>query len=260
MTHFSHANAYPPGSYQQLLQSFAKQYQVLAIQHRPLWEGHSPAELTSWQLIADDLIRFLDQQGLKDIIGVGHSMGGVATLLAAHQRPDLFKKLILIEPVMLPPSVLYLGKIIPLALRKRIIPIAKQALRRRFQWPDQTAMFEHFRAKKVFRRLTDEALWDYVSAGSTPTQEGNIRLAYSREWEAQVYCYAPSYRTLRHNISIPTLAIRGQKTDAIDQSEWELWRKSGTAKLVTIKDAGHLLPMEQPELVSKLIVDWLAAD
>lgn len=32
------------------------------------------------------------------VVGVGHSMGGAAMVLAAAERPDLFDKLVLVEP------------------------------------------------------------------------------------------------------------------------------------------------------------------
>jgi hypothetical protein len=45
------------------------------------------------------------------------------------------------------------------------LPAVKIALRRRDHWSSRQEAFDHFRPKSVFARLTDEALWDYVSAG-----------------------------------------------------------------------------------------------
>ncbi|MEJ2746327.1 MAG: alpha/beta hydrolase, partial [Anaerolineae bacterium] len=93
--HFAHANAYPPGCYRQFLEALLSHYRVLAIEQRPLWPRSDPQELSSWELLADDLIRFFEQAGLEEVIGVGHSLGGVATMYAAVKRPSLFRKLIL---------------------------------------------------------------------------------------------------------------------------------------------------------------------
>ncbi|MCZ7673379.1 MAG: hypothetical protein M5U34_42825 [Chloroflexi bacterium] len=49
-----------------------------------------PAELTSWRVIGDDLSHFLTQQKLHGVVGVGHSLGAVATLYAAVQRLTCF--------------------------------------------------------------------------------------------------------------------------------------------------------------------------
>jgi pimeloyl-ACP methyl ester carboxylesterase len=96
LVHFASANAYPPGAYHKLLALIAADYRVLAIHHRPLWPGSRPEELNDWDGVADDLIRFLDQQSLRDVIGVGHSLGAVTTMMASLKRPDLFRALVLI--------------------------------------------------------------------------------------------------------------------------------------------------------------------
>ena len=103
--HFAHANGFPPPVYRQFLDLLGEQYSVTAIHHRPMWDSSDPWQtLQSWRPIADDMIRFLDQQNARDIIGVGHSLGAVSTLYAAIERPEFFSKLIFIEPVFLPPE------------------------------------------------------------------------------------------------------------------------------------------------------------
>ena len=36
-------------------------YRVIAVCHRPLWPGSRPAEVGSWQVVADDMLHFLEQ-------------------------------------------------------------------------------------------------------------------------------------------------------------------------------------------------------
>ena len=100
--HFAHANAYPPGCYKQLFQPFTPTYKVIGMHQRPLWENSNPKNFKSWHQLADDLILFFEQQQLKQVIGVGHSMGGVVSIIAAIKRPELFSKLVLIDPVIFP--------------------------------------------------------------------------------------------------------------------------------------------------------------
>lgn len=49
---------------------------------------------------ADELIEDIEKKQNLPVIGVGHSTGGVVTLLAAVKRLDLFSKIILIDPVL----------------------------------------------------------------------------------------------------------------------------------------------------------------
>ena len=156
--HFAHANAYPPGCYQQLFQPFLNDYSVVGMYQRPLWENSHPAKFKSWHQLADDLILFFEQQQFNQVIGVGHSMGGVVSIIAAIKRPELFSKLILIDPVIFPKHFTRLTNLLPRFLRKQIIPIAKLSAKRRDLWINQQAVFDSFRVKKVFKGFSDSVL------------------------------------------------------------------------------------------------------
>jgi pimeloyl-ACP methyl ester carboxylesterase len=256
--HFAHSNAFPPACFRQFLSPFLVHYRVLAVHHRPLWPGSRPEELASWQQIADDLLCFFDQQGLTDVIGVGHSLGAVATLLAARQRPELFRALVLIEPIFLPPAILQALANDPDLIEN--LPLLQTTRGRRRRWPDRQAAFEHFRARTAFRRWSDEAIWDYVRCGLREDREtGELELVYSREWEAQFYSRPPLevWDVLPH-VSHPTLAIRGAESDSLFPEAWARWQAiQPQATFVEIPDAGHMVTMEQPEKVAKVVLEFL---
>ena len=97
--HFAAANGYPPGAYRAFLEPFAESHEVVASLHCPLWE--TPPELesfSSWDVLGEDVCQLVSQLQ-HPVVSVGHSMGTAAILIAAVQRPDLFKSLVLIRPV-----------------------------------------------------------------------------------------------------------------------------------------------------------------
>ena len=49
---------------------------------------------------AADLIGVMDALGLRGAYGIGHSAGGTDVLLAAGQRPDLFSRVMAMEPTI----------------------------------------------------------------------------------------------------------------------------------------------------------------
>ncbi len=255
LLHFAHANAYPPGSYRQLLERLAGRFRVLATHHRPLWSGVSPETMTDWPVVASDLINFFDQRGLKKVIGAGHSLGAVATVMAAMRRPELFRALVLIEPVFFSPATLALLMKTWKSDVADQLPAVKIALRRRDHWSSRQEAFDHFRPKSVFARLTDEALWDYVSAGLVPCDDGGLRLAYPPAMEARVYALSANDPwELVSGITQPTLALRGSESDTLYLEAWEFWQQTqGSAEFIVIDGVGHLLPMEKPSLVADLI-------
>lgn len=257
--HFAHANAYPPGAYRGLLTALAGRYHVLAVRHRPLWPGSNPQALDDWREIAGDMIRFFDQQQLGGVIGVGHSLGAVTTMMAALERPQLFRVLVLIEPVFLPQNVLDMLAAGSALEEPYETPLIKIARKRRNWWPSQEAAFQHFRAKDIFRRWSDAALWDYVRYGTVDEQGGGIQLFYSPSWEARIYTLPPTgVWQLIPKISHPTLAIRGRNSDTLTGQAWALWQEvQPSAVFEEFDGAGHLLPFELPEEVAARIVAFV---
>ena len=265
--HFSHPNAYTPGSFRPFLAPLTAHFHVLAAHHRPLWHlspGYGAADAPdgfidwTWDAIADDLLRFLDEQKLEQIIGVGHSLGAVATMMAARKEPQRFRALALIEPVFLPPHVLQAIRAHPKLAAER--PFVLGALRRRDRWPSRADAFARFREKPVFARWSDEALWEYVNDGlyEDPTTS-EVVLSYPREWEARFYARPPTnvwdeLPALAH----PTLAIRATESDTLYPDAWALWQTlQPSATFVEMDGVGHMLTAEAPEDVAGVVIHWL---
>ncbi|MBV7334936.1 alpha/beta hydrolase [Chloroflexi bacterium TSY] len=273
LLHFAHANGYPPMCYRQLLEPLLDYYRVIAIEHRPLWSGAKQEDLKSWHTIADDLIAFLDLQGAKKIVGIGHSLGAIATLMAAVKRPTLFSHLVLIEPVLLPERMLFWLGLMPLWLRMRIIPMVPMALKRKDRWENKEAVFHSYRTKRVFARLSDEALWDFIDYGIRPVQngvrrreatsgeeamQGEVELVYPKAWEAHIYATIPQIWQPVRKLTQPTLGIRGEESNTILPRSWQKWKQlQPRATFVQVQKTGHLVPLEEPTLLAETILEWL---
>lgn len=259
LLHFAHANGYPPACYRRLIAALTDHYHVLAVHHRPLWPGSQPEELNNWHLIGDDLLRFFDQQGLEGVIGVGHSLGAVATMYAALQQPEAFRALVLIEPVFLMPAILSIFAMQPAATLSEDYPLVKIASSRRNEWPSRQEAFQHFRPKRVFAHWSDEALWDYIWHGFYKNEAGDVVLSYSPQWEARIYALPPTdVWELIPRVTHPTLGLRGKETDTLAPAAWELWQMAQPqATFVEIAGASHLLPIEKPAEVADRILAFL---
>ena len=147
--------------------------------------GHSrlpePHDL-SWTGFADDVLAVVDALGLQHAVGVGHSMGGAALVLAEARRPGTFRALYLYEPVIFPPGVATPG-----AGGSDPNSLATGALRRRRRFASPDEAFANFAAKRPLADLRADALRAYVDHGLLPTGEGDWTLACAPEDEAQLY-------------------------------------------------------------------------
>lgn len=251
---FAHANGYPPLTYRHFFEALKGRYRIIAPYHRPLWPNSIPEDINSWNELAEDTLAFFAQRNISGVIGVGHSLGAVTNLFAAVQNPALFKALVLIDPVFLPPAGLMALRLAPgLARYNGIVKIARQ---RRNQWGDRKEAYDHFRQKKVFAGWSDEVLNDFIQYGLVENQEG-VTLAYPREWEARVYSLPPQVWgavTAIADAGLPTLGVRGEKTDAFPRSAWKTWhKKQPAAEFFEFPNTGHMIPMERPvELADRI--------
>ena len=260
LLHFAHANAYPPGTYSAFLGLLSNSFRVLAIKHRPLWGDERPTDLNKWEQIAQDIITFCNQHELRRLIGVGHSLGAVTTMMAALTRPELFRLLVLIEPVFLTPSALtHIAKEDDIDKRNHW-PWVATALNRRNSWPSREEAFNHFRRKEVFTRWPDEVLSDYITSGLRMNNEGLFELIYPREWEARIYALPPTnVWNIIPGIEQPTLAVRAVDSDTLSPEAWSIWQKNQPqATFVQMPESGHLLPMERPRFLANTVLDFLS--
>lgn len=274
---FAHANGYPPGAYRTFLEPFLEDYQVEAIYLRPFWPGSDPDHLRDWRGFRDDYLEYLfsrmDQFQIDgslpsshNILGIGHSVGAMTTLMAAIQRPEYFRLLVLIEPVLFTRARGSLMRLIaPLNILRRVHPLIRGTLKRKRSFSDREAMFENYRVKKIFQRLSDQVLGDYVGGLALDLPDGRVGLKYSPDWEARIYetgGLADWYvwKNLSR-ISCPVLVIRGEQIDTLQPiTSHNMVKKIVNGKGLTVPDAGHLLPLEKPYLTAEIILDYLQTD
>jgi len=255
---FSHANGYPPLSYQAMLEPLGECYHLIANLHRPLWLAPGePETLQSWSQFANDLLALIEYTAREPVVHLGHSMGAAAGMLAAANRPERFRALVLIEPVVVPRRYLVLLRLFA-QLAPELIPMVRTTLNRTDRWSSRSESFAHFRSKRVFKKLSDQVLWDYVQHGTVEEPDGSVRLAYSKQWEARCYTLVHNVWQALNNIRIPTLAIRAGESATSFPKAWEKWQRLAPAHdFEIVEEAGHLLPFERPLETAERIDRWL---
>jgi len=189
----AHANGFPPPAYRRFVAPLTDRHHVVGIYQRPFWPGARTEDLADWHPLGADILRLLDDLGAAEAIGIGHSLGGVATMYAAIERRRAFRALVLIEPVFLPPDLLDAIRREPETAIDRL-PLCRIALNRRRRWPSRAAAFEHWRSKPVFAGLADDVLWDYVHGAVREAAggSGEVELVCPPEWEAHIHLTAPT--------------------------------------------------------------------
>jgi len=243
LLHFTHGNSYPAGTYRQLLDALRADYDVRSVD----MHGHDPAfpVTDNWRLLVDELIAQLEIYGEPAIL-VGHSLGGMLSMMTARQRPDLARCVVMIDsPVVAGWRAMLWRQAKRGGWGDRFSP-AKFSSKRRHLFPDRQAAYAHFASKPVFASWAPGVLDDYLDHGLQPHTDG-LQLRFSRDVETAIY------RTLPHTMGaaldgkypVPIGFIGGKSSAELGLAGDKATRKLVGQNIVMV-DGGHLFPMEAP--------------
>ncbi len=186
-------------------------------------------------------------------VGVGHSMGACALVMAQLEDPERFAFLVLIEPIIFPGPHGRLEH-----------PLSDVASKRKESFVSRESALENFRSRHAFSGWHPQALAAYVSCGLIG--EDPVELACKPEVEADIYRASNDHDTWEHlsEVEIPVLILSGSDSDTIapDFAKTQASRFP-SAGVEVVPNVGHFLPMERPELVAervRRIVDTVVSD
>jgi pimeloyl-ACP methyl ester carboxylesterase len=245
--HFAHANSFPTGTYRVFFEHLKKHYQVEALD----MHAHNPAYpvTNGWGALTRELLDDLQARHREPVVLVGHSMGGMLSLLAAKARPDLVRCVVLLDsPVVAGWRALLLRWAKHVGADKKFSP-AKFSEKRRNHWPDAEAAYTHYAAKPMFAIWPQQVLRDYLQHGLKPAadQEG-VTLRFTRETETAVYRSLPHHigSLVGRNLPVPVGFVGGHDSVECRQAGLVATKRL-VGKHFTQIPGGHLFPMESPD-------------
>ncbi len=256
---FLHANGFNALTYRAILAPLAARRRILAIDQR----GHGattlaadPAGRANWDDFRDDLLALLAALNLEPVVLAGHSMGGTSSLLAAAESPQRVRRLVLLEPVILPPGPpMEAGE--PSVLHASLI---EGALRRRRVFPDRAAALDAYLGRGAFATWPAETVADFVAGGFRDLPSGEVVLACDPAWEASSYSshgHDPWGAFRRSLCPIHILRAEHGSTCRVDGHIEEL-TASGRIAIETVPSTTHFLPMERPDVAREALAAAMA--
>ena len=213
-------------------------YQVLTWDVRGHGQSDKPEGNYSAELFASDLAALLRTLGIGSAFVLGHSMGGVIALRFALDFPDLCRALIVSSSSaeVNPQATKYWQELVATVLEKGMDAVPF----------DPTRMFS-----KGFVERNPEVIEEF--ARNRPVNEP---APYAR---AALAMASYNYNEELGRIRCPTLIIVGDQ-DVVTPpgGSVKMSRLIPGAKLIIFKDCGHVWFVEQPDVVSKAVLDFLA--
>jgi len=217
-----------------------------------------------WTTFAEDLAVFAQEIVGPGALAIGHSMGGHAITEVALNLPGFFDQLLLLDPVILSPTIYGEGKH---EHSKFLNESGEHPVSRRrnyFESVDQ--MIENFQTKGSYGVWLPAVLRDYCQWGSVPAEDGlGVSLACRPQTEAAIYMGSAQSRLLDRldELTLPITVVRAKQRigerETLDFSASPTWPElanrlpQGTDRYHP--ELTHFIPMQAPEMVAQLIRD-----
>ncbi|NOZ78914.1 MAG: alpha/beta hydrolase [Acidobacteria bacterium] len=216
---------------------------------RPDLRGHGsssmPGEGYRFSDHAADMRAVLEAAGIEHASVAGFSLGGGIALEMALTMPQLIERMVLIDPVMP-------GRPFEPAFMDNIRQVARTArtggIRAAMEGPwASSPLFAHSLSKPGVREKLAEIVRDFPGAEYLATR----RDAPSHEWQVP---------DRLGEITAPVLVISGEN----DMPGFRAFAREAAegipgARLVAVPGCGHLVPLEDPETLARLIIEHVTA-
>jgi pimeloyl-ACP methyl ester carboxylesterase len=223
-----------------LLDELAQGFDVVA----PMFPGYGTSEgierIDDIEDVAFHLLDVWDGLGLHAPAVVGHSLGGWMALELAVRYPQRVAALVLVNPV---------------GLHLEGAPIKDVFGRSPAELAEDFVADPDFPMAQMMRMLSDMRGSDVPFDVVRPlyqTMSATARLG----WDP--YLHNPKLSKRLHRVAAPTLVVRGTQDTLVPAAHAEAFASAiPGARLVEVEDAAHLLAIERPHELARLVRDFL---
>jgi pimeloyl-ACP methyl ester carboxylesterase len=215
--------------------------------------SHDPDAVYDWQVEVEDLAAVISELALTEVRALGHSAGGTLIGALAAREPRRFARAMLVEPVLVEQGRQQVGNDTADSMLQRT-----RRRKRLFESPD--AMFANFEHKPPFQTWRRDILREYCQNGAAANSAGQWELKCPPEIEARFYATAAHFPGLERLLKceIPLMVLFGTRGEESTGARFadRLGAELENARILRFPDAGHFLPLEQPERVAQLALEF----
>lgn len=256
LIHFAHATGIPSIVYQSLFERLQDDFDICYVPQ--LGTNLKYPVDNHWQnltqQVIDNIRHELKQRGQNPlqskVIGLGHSLGSMCTLLASYREPQLFSQVICLDPPLIHGKdslILHWAKAFSPKTLDTITP-AHLSLRRRDVWDSREQAYEKLRNNPFYQDFDERCFADYIRHALSDTHDGRVTLTIPKAIEVAIFRTNPSLFWLKpnHPPVVPVKLIVGEDSR---------FYKKGYPSIIKnrigidfeVHQGGHMFPLEYPE-------------
>lgn len=253
-----HATGFHARCWDKVVAELPSDHRIIAVDHRGHGRSAKPETIVDWRKNASALGDLIEGLDLRDIVGAGHSMGGHCLVQLAAKMGERFKRLVLIDPVIMEPE-LYVDAPRPEELDPSTNPVS----RRRAQWESPEQMRNRLKDHPSYAIWEPAVLEDYCEYGLLPHADGDgFDLACPPFLEASIYTGSRSIDPypMVDQITVPVTVLRaprGEQQATIDFTRSPTWPgladRFANGTDIFLPELTHFLPMQDPKRIAAYI-------
>ena len=190
-------------------------------------------------------------------VGLGHSFGGVNTLLMANNDSMLFDRVIMLDPIIGSRAFTVAANGMQVLGLSKHLPLVKQARVRGTFWQDEESMWNYFYQRGTFKGWDDDCLRSYLKHGMNKTDRG-FELKCPPAIESAIFAsYSRSVWTALNNLQIPADMLFGANTyDFVRKTLPKLEKRYDLVNVHKV-EGGHCFMQERPDVAADHVLSIL---
>lgn len=261
LLHFLHGNGYCGRVYTPMLAALAEEFDLWLCDVQGHGDSDHGGRFHGWNRNADLAVEAFEALrapfGEVPRFALGHSFGGVLTSLILARHPELFRRAVLLDPVLFSPAmigVMALSDVVGLAQRTGM---AKKAQKRRRRWPDRASAYAALHGRGMFRGWDEEAFAAYIEHALKDV-DGAVELKCRPSREAEIFgSYPRRLWPSLAKVTTPTEVIHGVSTYPFVARSVARWCAGNGHVRSQVVPGGHCFMQEQPRDSAERVADFL---
>jgi pimeloyl-ACP methyl ester carboxylesterase len=266
LLHFLHGNGFCALVYEPMLEALAKDFDLWLCDVQGHGDSDHGGRFAGWNRNAELVVEAFQAgrgvYGPVPRLAAAHSFGGVLTSLVLPRAPTLFRRAVLLDPVLFSPAMIgVMGVASALGLYRRQ-RMARRAAARRAHWPDAESAADSLRGRGIFKGWDESALQAYVRHALRPAADGGVELKCRPSREAEIFASFPRrlWWSLRH-VETPTRVFYGEHTYPFVGKAAARWCAANPHVSAETVPGGHCFMQERPaEAAARVRAFLLAGD
>lgn len=239
---FSHGLLWSGHMFHKQVAYFKDRYRVIIYDHRGQGRTEASADGYDMDTLYEDAVALIEKLGGKPVIFAGLSMGGFVGMRLATRKPELIKKLILLETTADPEPAENVPKY---KMLNRIVKYIGF-------WPVVSKVMQIMFGQKFLNdpdRAEERKYW-------INQLKSNNRKGISKAVDGVIYRKGIADEI--HNISCPTLIMVGDQDVATKpEKAQKIHSLIKNSKLIVFEGGGHTSSIEEPDIYNREIEKFL---